>query len=167
MASSLIGRIAKGLAYLLLLVVIITAVDVWRSQDLPTEVTTFGPMTTLTGEHIDLNTLSAEQPVLVYVWASWCGVCSIVSPMVNMLDAPVVSIALASGHDAKLAGYVQEKGYKFPVVNDTDNHLGQNLGIKVTPTLMVAYKGKLRYATSGITTLPGIQVRLWLARLLN
>ncbi|MBU3824724.1 MAG: protein disulfide oxidoreductase [Candidatus Oceanisphaera merdipullorum] len=165
-------KIGKGLAYLLVLMVMVTAVDMWRSQDLPTDVAALGTMTTLSGDEIDLNALSADQPVLVYVWASWCGVCRIVSPMVDMVkvsmvNAPVVSIALASGSNAKLAHYVQEKGYDFSVVNDTDNRLGQVLGIKVTPTLMVAYKGELRYATSGITTLPGMLGRLWLARLMG
>lgn len=167
MKPSLVGRIAKGLAYLVLLMAIVTAVDMWRSQDLPAEVAALGPMTTLTGEEFDLNAMSAKQPVLVYVWASWCGVCRIVSPMVDMVNAPVVSIALASGSNAKLAHYVREKGYQFAVVNDEDNRLGQVLGIKVTPTLMVAYKGELRYATSGITTLPGMWGRLWLAKLLD
>lgn len=167
MKPSLMVRLAKGLGYLVLLMAIVTAVDVWRSQDLPTEVAALGTMTTLTGDEVDLAALSAEQPVLVYVWASWCGVCSLVSPMVNMVDTPVVSIALASGHNAKLASYVREKGYNFAVVNDEDSRIGQTLGIKVTPTLMVAYQGKLRYATSGITTLPGMKARLWLARLLG
>lgn len=168
----LLKRLGKAVGYLLVLMVIVTAVDMWRSQDLPTEVAALGTMTTLTGDEIDLNALSAEQPVLVYVWASWCGVCRIVSPMVDMLkadmvNAPVVSIALTSGSNAKLAHYVREKGYDFSVVNDTDNRLGQVLGIKVTPTLMVAYKGELRYATAGITTLPGMLGRLWLAKLMG
>ncbi|WP_319781949.1 protein disulfide oxidoreductase [Oceanisphaera sp. IT1-181] len=167
MKRSLLGRIGKAIAYLLLLMVIVTAVDVWRSQDLPTEVAALGTMTTLSGDEIDLGAMSAKQPVLVYVWASWCGVCRIVSPMVDMVGAPVVSIALSSGHDRKVSGYVREKGYDFSVVNDTDNHLGQTLGIRVTPTLMVAYKGELRYATAGITTLPGMYARLWVAHVLN
>ncbi|MGO5000182.1 protein disulfide oxidoreductase [Oceanisphaera sp. W20_SRM_FM3] len=165
-------KLGKAVGYLLVLMVMVTAVDMWRSQDLPTEVTALGTMTTLAGNEIDLNAMSAEQPVLVYVWASWCGVCRIVSPMVDMIkadmvNAPVVSIALASGSNAKLAHYVREKGYDFSVVNDTDNRLGQVLGIKVTPTLMVAYKGELRYATAGITTLPGMLGRLWFARLMG
>lgn len=160
-------KLGKGVVYLLLIMVIVTAVDVWRSQDLPTEVAALGTMTTLAGDDIDLNAMSAEQPVLVYVWASWCGVCRIVSPMVNMVNTPVVSIALSSGHDRKVSSYIREKGYQFSVVNDADNRLAQVLGIKVTPTLMVAYKGELRYVTSGITTLPGMLGRLWLARLMG
>lgn len=43
MKPSLVGRIAKGLAYLVLLMAIVTAVDMWRSQDLPAEVTRLAP----------------------------------------------------------------------------------------------------------------------------
>lgn len=160
-------KVAKGLLYLLIIMVVVTAVDVWRSKDLPTDIAALGTLTTLDGEVMDLEALSQEQPVLVYVWATWCGVCRIVSPMVEWVGAPVVSIALASGHDAKVAGYVRDKGYDFSVVNDADHRLGQTLGISVTPTLMVAHNGKLRFATAGITTLPGMYARLWLARLLG
>lgn len=161
------AKLGKGLIYLLLLIVVVTAVDLWRSKDLPSEVAALGPLTTLKGETLDLPAISDEQPVLVYVWATWCGVCRLVSPMVELVSGPVVSIALASGVDPKVAGYVRDKGYNFDVVNDADNRLGRTLGISVTPTLMVAYKGELRFATAGITTLPGMYARLWLARLLN
>ncbi|MGO1793522.1 MAG: protein disulfide oxidoreductase [Oceanisphaera sp.] len=159
-------KLGKGVVYLLMLIVIVTAVDLWRSKDLPSNVDALGLLTTLERETLDLAAISDEKPVLVYVWATWCGVCRLVSPMVDMVGEPVVSIALASGVDPKVAGYVREKGYQFTVVNDADNKLGQTLGISVTPTLMVAYKGELRFATAGITTLPGMVARLWLARLL-
>lgn len=160
-------RIGSGFIYLLLISSVVTAVDLWRSRDLPTEVAALGTMTTLSGEIISLDAMSRQQPVLVYVWASWCGVCRIVSPMVDMVGAPVVSIAIASGPHARVTGYVREKGYDFAVVNDKDNRLAQTLGVSVTPTLMIASQGKLRFATSGITTLPGMVARLWLARLMD
>ena len=160
-------KAGKGLLYLLMIMVVVTAVDLWRSKDLPTEIAALGTMTTLNGDTLDLEALSQDEPVLVYVWATWCGVCRIVSPMVELVGAPVVSIALASGHDAKVAGYVRDKGYDFSVVNDEDHRLGKTLGISVTPTLMVAHNGELRFATAGITTLPGMYARLWLARFID
>lgn len=160
-------RIGSGFIYLLLIATVVTAVDLWRSRDLPAEVAALGSMSTLNGDIINLDAMSRDQPVLVYVWASWCGVCRVVSPMVDMVGAPVVSIAIASGPNARVTGYVREKGYGFAVVNDEDNRLAQTLGVSVTPTLMVAHNGELRFATAGITTLPGIYARLWLARLMD
>ena len=158
-------RIGSGFIYLLLIATVVTTVDLWRSRDLPSEVAALGTLTTLSGEIISLEAMSREQPVLVYVWASWCGVCRLVSPMVDMVGAPVVSIAIASGPDTRVTDYVREKGYDFAVVNDEDHRLGQTLSVSVTPTLMVASQGELRFATAGITTLPGMYLRLWLARL--
>lgn len=160
-------RIGSGFIYLLLIATVVTAVDLWRSRDLPAEVAALGSMSTLNGEIINLDAMSRDQPVLVYVWANWCGVCRVVSPMVDMVGAPVVSIAIASGPNARVTGYVREKGYDFAVVNDEDNRLAQTLGVSVTPTLMVAHNGELRFATAGITTLPGMVARLWLARLMD
>lgn len=158
-------RLRSAIGYLLLLAVVVTAVDLWRSRDMPTALAVLGPLATLEGEALDLAELSREEPVLIYVWASWCGVCRFVSPMVNLVGAPVVSIAIASGPDARVAGYLAHHGYDFAVVNDEHNILARRLGIQVTPTLLVATKGELKYATTGFTTLPGMYLRLWLARL--
>ncbi|WP_445400336.1 protein disulfide oxidoreductase [Zobellella sp. An-6] len=158
-------RLRSAVGYLLLLAVVVTAVDLWRNRDMPTALAVLGPLATLEGETINLAELSREQPVLIYVWASWCGVCRFISPMVDLVGDPVLSITIASGPDARVAGYMAHHGYDFAVVNDGHNQLARRLGIKATPTLMVASKGELEYATTGFTTLPGMYLRLWLAKI--
>ena len=38
---------------------------------------------TITDAEFETEVLKAEQPVLVYLWASWCGPCRLVSPSVD------------------------------------------------------------------------------------
>ncbi|MBK1988237.1 thioredoxin [Sphaerospermopsis aphanizomenoides BCCUSP55] len=39
---------------------------------------------TITDADFETEVLNAEQPVLVYFWASWCGPCQLMSPMINL-----------------------------------------------------------------------------------
>ncbi|TAE53884.1 MAG: thioredoxin [Nostocales cyanobacterium] len=39
---------------------------------------------TITDADFETEVLKADQPVLVYFWASWCGPCQLMSPMINL-----------------------------------------------------------------------------------
>ncbi|WMC09739.1 redoxin family protein [Oceanimonas pelagia] len=159
------SRLKRLLGYGLMLLLVMTAVDLWRSRDLPASAEGLGELVTLDGKRVDLVAHSHNEPVLLYVWASWCGVCRLVSPMVDLVPGAVMTMAIASGSDQKVAAYLKDKGHDFAVINDENNRLARRLNIGVTPTLMVVHRGELKLATTGFTTLPGMMLRRWLVQI--
>jgi thiol-disulfide isomerase/thioredoxin len=155
--------------YLLLMLVVIIAVDWWRSRDIPAGQLPQVPLYTLNGDAVDLHALSAERPLVVYFWATWCPVCPSVSPSIDWLDGtlPIVTVALRSGTDEQLMRYMQHKGYGFTTVHDSTGQLAQQWGVGMTPAVAIVKNGKIVAFTAGFSAPPGILVRYYLAQLMN
>lgn len=160
--SKIIGWLKQAGVYLLLFIVMSMAVDWWRGKDFPKTQIPALSGTSVQGEEFDINELSKDQAVIVYYWASWCSVCTFVSPAVNTLSEyyPVLTVALSSGEDKRIKKYLQIKEYDFAVINDNNSELGKDWQVKVTPTIFIVKDGEVKSFTTGFTSLPGLWWRL-------
>ena len=79
----------------------------------------------ITKENFEQEVINADRPVLVDFWASWCGPCQMLAPII-----------------AEIAE--TETGIKVGKVNvDEQPELAQQFGISGIPTLLVFKEGKL------------------------
>ena len=79
----------------------------------------------ITKENFEQEVLGSERPVLVDFWASWCGPCRMVLPIVEELAQE----------------YPQYKVGKINV--DEETELASQFGVMSIPTLLVFREGKL------------------------
>lgn len=165
MVSKLRCWLREGLILLALLAVVTVLVDAWRAPQVPPSFDST-PLQTVDGETVTLAKLSEEKPVLLYFWASWCGVCRFTTPDVARLHQEgvnVMTIALRSGSEADVSRWLTRKNVTFPVINDASGEISRRWEISVTPTLVIVSKGEVVSTTSGWTSYWGMKLRLWWA----
>lgn len=89
------------------------------------------PVLTLTQENFDAEVMQSEKTVLVDFWASWCGPCRMVSPIVDEIAEEMDSI-------------------KVGKVNvDDQPELAGRFGVMSIPTLMVVKHGEIVSQSAG------------------
>lgn len=149
-----------------LVLVLIAGVRAWQQSG-----TVRGPAPALAGVLLDGNSYAlapaAGQPVLVHFWATWCPICRAEQGTIEALarDYPTVTVAMQSGDDAEVAGYLRTESLSFPVLNDPDGALAARWGVRGVPaSFIVDGAGQIRFVEVGYTTSVGLRLRLWLAR---
>ena len=158
-----LGR--EALLLLVLIAGVVYALDSFRAPQAPLAFAD-QQLQTIDGETVTLAALSEQRPLLIYFWASWCGICRYTTPAVAEMadeDANVLSVALRSGEAQNITDYLQAKGYSLPVVNDKTGALSSSWQVGVTPTLVIINKGQVVSTTTGWTSSWGMKLRLWWA----
>ncbi len=88
---------------------------------------------TITKENFEAEVLQSKEPVLIDFWASWCGPCSMLSPVISEI--------------------AEESSGKFKVgkVNvDEQEELAAMFRISSIPTLVVLKDGKVTNSSVGV-----------------
>lgn len=165
MRAKLRRWLREGVVLLLIAAAAMLVMDQFRKPTLPAAFSET-PLHTLDGKKVDFAQMSADRPLLVYVWATWCGVCRYTTPSVAKMAEQgdnVVTVALRSGDDATLSRWLEKKKYAMPVVNDEQGLLSRQWQIQVTPTVVVMSQGEVKSVTTGFTSGWGMKLRLWWA----
>lgn len=167
MRAKLKRWLREGLVLLLIAGAAMLVMDQFRKPALPAAFIDT-PLQTLDGKPVSLADMSRDKPLLVYVWATWCGVCRYTTPSVAAIaekGGNVMSVALRSGDDATLSHWLARKQYVLPTINDAQGELSRQWQIQVTPTLVIISKGEVKSVTTGFTSGWGMTLRLWWAGL--
>ncbi|MDO4878669.1 MAG: protein disulfide oxidoreductase [Neisseria sp.] len=165
MKQYVIKAVRQAALFLLFFAAVRIATDLMRRPTLPARQAA-QTLTTISGGKVDLSEASRQGAVLVYFWGSWCSICRHTSPAVQELaqdGVPVVSVALRSGSPGDVAGYLKDKGWDFPAVNDENGKLAAAWGIKATPTVIILKDGEIAHSTVGISRYWDLRIRLWMA----
>ncbi|QKT03060.1 protein disulfide oxidoreductase [Ectothiorhodospiraceae bacterium 2226] len=121
----------------------------------------------LSGQPVTLAQYEGE-PVLVYFWATWCGVCNLKHGTIERLarDHNVLTVAMQSGDAAEVRAFMAERGIDYPVVVDPQGRIAARYGIRGVPaSFVVDGAGDIRFTEIGYTTSWGLRARLWWAGL--
>ena len=117
------------------------------------------------GAAVDLADLRGA-PVLVHFWATWCPTCKLEEGSIDAIaqDYQVVTVAMQSGSERDVAGYLRERGLRFDAIADPYGEIATAWGVPAVPsTFVVDADGQIHSRSVGYTPGVALRGRLWAA----
>lgn len=154
----------------IIIVAIFLAVQFWMQRGMVEGDAPAFEQVTLANNTVSLAEYSGK-PLLLYFWASWCPYCNFEQSSITELskDWQVLTIAYQSGDAEEVAAFAREKGIEsWPIIVDENSTLANEYGVRAVPaSYIIDANGKIRLKTAGFTTKWGMELRLWIAKLLS
>lgn len=154
-----------------IVLVVFIGLQLWFTRDVVRGVLPALPGTLIAQPALDVQGWRAQHGgdgFVLYVWASWCGVCKAIEGNIDSLAqrAPLLTVAMQSGAESQVQRHLASRQHAWATLNDPDATIARQLGVDAVPTLLfIDRHGRVRSVTQGYTTTLGLYARLAWARL--